>query len=379
MAANEGFPLSLPINLYIASNNPVVARANIMDSLPSQLMQTYDLVVSDQSSANYNAGLYVFHNQRWQFCIPYTDINDFIIAGGSIDLYLDLTASKTAPSGATVYRNGVKSSATTLTAESNVVWAAIAANPTSGAVAGVASFNGRTGAITLTAADISTAGGLEASNIKGTAKQITATASGSDVTLSLPQDIDNTATVTFKELTLTGSLSAAGAQIAGQLSAAASSGPAGPTNSGISLTASPTWSVVSLFDAGNSANNRAASLAFVNGYLALRFSNDAGNTVVNAIEIDGGQATGVTAIKSTSGSGNWTHSGGFIVNGAISGGVITMSGDYPFASLPAVASSKGMRAFINDGPATATFGDEAAGGGSRLWPVWCDGTKWYFG
>lgn len=67
-------------------------------------------------------------------------------------------------------------------------------------------------------------------------------------------------------------------------------------------------------------------------------------------------------------------------------GIVTISGTavfgtgYTFATLPAAAGGiRGMRTFISDGPASPTFGGAAAGGGSKLVPVYCDGTGWFFG
>lgn len=52
-------------------------------------------------------------------------------------------------------------------------------------------------------------------------------------------------------------------------------------------------------------------------------------------------------------------------------------GVYAFASLP--AGSAGMRAFVNNNSAGASFGSAANGSGSTTYPVYHDGTSWKVG
>ncbi len=64
----------------------------------------------------------------------------------------------------------------------------------------------------------------------------------------------------------------------------------------------------------------------------------------------------------------------------IRGGWRLSDGVYTFAALPTpIPEMKGLRAFISDGAASPVFGAAAAGGGSKLTPVFCDGSSWWNG
>lgn len=150
----NAFPFSVPLQLYLASVGPLPARAQFLPSLPGSAAE-YDIAVVFNDAGESPAGMYLFTGSTWQLCLPYDVTNDYVISGGSINVYFDLITNVTPQTGAVVYRNGVKSSDTTLTANPHITWATIFTNPTTGgSVAGVASFNTRTGAVVLSTADV---------------------------------------------------------------------------------------------------------------------------------------------------------------------------------------------------------------------------------
>jgi hypothetical protein len=153
--STTAFPFSIPVGVYFgAATSAIEVRAYWQPNIASAQGNTYDLVVQYEDNGTYLAGLYVFTNNRWQMCIPYAAVNDFIISGGSVSVYVDITVTDTPEAGATVYRNGVEITATSLTPLPGVVWSTIFVNPTTGGGSGVSSFNSRTGAVTLTASDV---------------------------------------------------------------------------------------------------------------------------------------------------------------------------------------------------------------------------------
>jgi hypothetical protein len=489
--------------MHIGSVPVAEVEAPMQDALPIGAAE-FSVVVIYQDTGETKAGLYAFFNERWTLAIPYAEINDFIIAGGAIDVYLDLTTDTPAPSGATVYRNGVLSTATTITASSTIVWAAIKANATTGAAAGVDSFNGRQGTVTLTQADVSavlpaatasTLGGVKqgtnitiaqdgtisaninasdipkatqttlggvivpaasgmtidasgniglnlgtglsvtankltpaVASVAGTAKQITATNTGGVVTLTTPQNIDATATPTFGGLTLTGpetitgALTQSGGNVSlastgttfvvgantitsnsgsgswahtgnftvqnGAVSSSAGAGVAGATNSGVNLNYGGTYGMVSLYDATRTAGNRSADFLFINGGVQLRFANDGYTAFATALNINGGQTSGITGITSSSGTGAWAHTGNFSVSGTttLTGGTVgptKLSQGYTVATLPAASTAlKGARAFVtdaNDGANMVWNNPVTTGGGANTVPVFCNGNSWVYG
>jgi hypothetical protein len=140
-------------------------------------------------------------------------------------------------------------------------------------------------------------------------------------------------TVVTGNLTTTATLTVGGnANVAGNLGSAANVNPPGPTNSGIVIGGAPTWAMQSMYDQAQSANNRTADFLWISGALKWRFANDARNAFLDVLSINGGQATGVTGITSTSGSGSWAHTGSMTVsgsltaNGAIVRGVVASGG-----------------------------------------------------
>lgn len=122
-----------------------------------------------------------------------------------------------------------------------------------------------------------------------------------------------------------------GPLIAEGVSSSANAQPPSPTNSGITWGSSPTWAMQSFYDQSNSANNRAADMLFISGSIKFRFANDARNAFLDVFSIIGGQASGVTGITSTSGSGTWAHTGNLTTTSYIgsvdSGALPGFSGD----------------------------------------------------
>jgi hypothetical protein len=114
----------------------------------------------------------------------------------------------------------------------------------------------------------------------------------------------------------TGTISTTGnVNVQGNISSTNNINPAGTTNSGVALSASPNVADVLLFDSTQSANNRTYEMLAFQGCQQFRFKNDAGSSATAWLNACGGYAAGVTSIAST---GPWTHTGTFGV--AQSGG-----------------------------------------------------------
>lgn len=99
-----------------------------------------------------------------------------------------------------------------------------------------------------------------------------------------------------------------------------------PTNSGITWGSSPTWAMQSFYDQTLTANNRTADLLWITNSIKFRFANDARNAFTDVFSISGGQASGVTGITSTSGSGDWAHTGSLSASGGLAGNTTVTAG-----------------------------------------------------
>ena len=321
-------PFSIPLNATIGLVGTVTARAQFVTNIPVE-SQDYSFVVLINGTSTTPAGLYVYHNLVWQLAVPYAPIDDYIISGGSLEVYIDITSSATPPSGSTIYRNGVQSTATSVTPTTGVIWGAIMTNPTSGGVSGVASFNTRTGAVVLTQADVAAVLPIASATVLGGVKAGTNVAVAGDGTLSVA----------------TGAGLTAGANVsiaAGVISV--------PTGAGYALPVASS-SVLGGIKAG--ANVTIAG----DGTLSLTTANITGA---------GGAPAASPTFTGTVTAAAVTINGNFILNSS-----------YAFASLPAaVAGLKGMRTYITDGAATPALGAAAAGGGTLFTPVYCDGVAW---
>jgi hypothetical protein len=162
-----------------------------------------------------------------------------------------------------------------------------------------------------------------------------------------------------------------GPLIAEGVSSSANAQAPSPTNSGITWGSSPTWAMQSFYDQSNTANNRAADMLFISGSIKFRFANDARNAFLDVFSITGGQASGVTGITSTSGTGDWAHTGTLKTTG-----VVTLSQGFTVAGLPAASTAlKGARAFVTDS-ANPTYNSQVVGGGANVVPVFCNGNVW---
>ena len=131
-------PFSIPVSVYEGAGGPVVAQAPYVTSLSTNSLAGAVAAVLTTAFGSDSAGLYLLFNNRWNFVVPYTALNNFIISGGQISVYAGLLSPVTPTAGATVYRNGVQSSATTLTTDP-VVWATVLVSPASGYVLPAAS------------------------------------------------------------------------------------------------------------------------------------------------------------------------------------------------------------------------------------------------
>lgn len=390
---NPTFPFSIPVEIYVgAAASFSTARAKWASSIAGDA-EVYDLIVLDQDSGSFNAGLYVFHNSRWNLAIPYANINDFVISGGSAAVYVDLTTNKTPLAGSTVFQNGVQSTATTLTASTSIIWATIFTNPSTGAV--VTSFNARTGAVALTAADVAavlapatatTIGGVivpaasgltvdasgnlglnlatglsitsnkltpAVASIAGTVNEITVSNVSGVVTLSTPQPIATVSSPTFVTLTLTtDALVNGNVNVKGNVSSTGNTNPASPTNSGVALSAAPNVADVIFYDSTQTANNRTWEWIYFQGSFQARAKNDAGNAALSALAIAGGQ-TGITGITSSSGSGAWAHTGSMTISAGA-----TITGNVTVANSGAGNGVAITSAATGNGPVISTAGSD---------------------
>jgi hypothetical protein len=122
---NSAFPFSIPVSVYEGTGGPVTVQAPWTESLSSLQASASGAVVLYNDFGSDAAGLYILFNKRWNFAAPYATVANFIISGGTINVYAGLTAPVTPEAGSTVFRNGVQSTATTLTTDP-VTWATVA-------------------------------------------------------------------------------------------------------------------------------------------------------------------------------------------------------------------------------------------------------------
>lgn len=70
-----------------------------------------NLAVQDRASATADsdvAGLYVGHDSEWYLAVPYADVCQYVVNGGSVSLYFNFTGDQAIPNGSLVYKNGIK-------------------------------------------------------------------------------------------------------------------------------------------------------------------------------------------------------------------------------------------------------------------------------
>jgi hypothetical protein len=116
----------------------------------------------------------------------------------------------------------------------------------------------------------------------------------------------------------TGTVSTTGnVNVQGSLSSTTNTQPAGITNSGVALVASPSVATEQFFQSGYSANNRTAEMIFFQNCLSERFKNDTQDGAITPLSVCGGYGTGITGITSNSGTGQWSHAGQFQSTGPL--------------------------------------------------------------
>jgi len=103
----------------------------------------------------------------------------------------------------------------------------------------------------------------------------------------------------------------------GTVNSTANTSPASIINSGVALSASPTVADVVYYDASRTTNNHVADALWLSGSYSLRFKSDDQASATTFFAAAGGQASGITGITSSSGTGTWTHTGPFTATGNI--------------------------------------------------------------
>lgn len=98
--------------------------------------------------------------------------------------------------------------------------------------------------------------------------------------------------------------------------------------SSVQMFTSNNVSTVAHVNSLNSANNRIAYSQWDNSatYTIAGFANDAFSSFVSALKVVGGQNVGITGMESSSGSGQWLHSGAFQANGTITANTFNGNG-----------------------------------------------------
>ena len=129
---------------------------------------------------------------------------------------------------------------------------------------------------------------------------------------------DNGTTITTTEAINAGAVATTGNITAqGTVNSTANTSPASITNSGVALSASPTVADVVYYDASRTTNNHVADALWLSGSYSLRFKSDDQASATTFFAAAGGQASGITGITSSSGTGTWTHTGPFTATGNI--------------------------------------------------------------
>jgi hypothetical protein len=118
---------------------------------------------------------------------------------------------------------------------------------------------------------------------------------------------------TTEDATFTGKTTANG--LAGALDV--STNAAVPASNGAFLVAANSFAQLILQDMGATAGNRRGIVESKLGYIGLGFMNDQTGTRSFGVTVNGGAASGITGIISTSGSGAWAHTGAFSASGPI--------------------------------------------------------------
>jgi hypothetical protein len=133
----------------------------------------------------------------------------------------------------------------------------------------------------------------------------------------------------------------------------------GGSTPAVTATGTQVWNspnpTVQFIDSIRSANNKNAYVQWGSTVFAIGFANDAFTGATNAFTITGGQASGISGITSTSGTGAWAHTGGFSASGGIDNTVI--GAVTPLAgSFTTVSSSGGITTTTAAGVINASAG-----------------------
>ncbi len=175
---NSVFPFSIPVQVALGAAQAVTANASYTSNL-SAVDDSIAVLYQDMGPTK--AGLYLYFNGMWNAAIPFADLNDFVINGGEVSVYADVQSTVTPPSGADVYRNGVLSSATSITASATTIWATLIVN-SGGASSGVTSVGLALPPIfTVSGSPVTASGTLTAALATQTAGEVFAAPAGGGV------------------------------------------------------------------------------------------------------------------------------------------------------------------------------------------------------
>jgi len=137
-----------------SASSPDVAQ--VVHTLPLEPDNEVTILLNDVGDLK--QGLYVFLGTHWQFAMPYPDVCYSVIRGDTINVYSNHTDDVTAPTGSTVFKNGVQQGGLNVV-HGNAVYAVRTPPAGGGGGSGtVTSVNGQmpdgSGNVLLTAANI---------------------------------------------------------------------------------------------------------------------------------------------------------------------------------------------------------------------------------
>jgi len=122
-------PFSISILIYGSSSSPPsIVNASWVSSLSITNPSVPGVVVLFGGDGDSIPGLYIWANNRWTFCLPYDVISKFIVFGGQISVYVNLTEEIEIDPSVAIYRNGVQSSSLNLTPDP-VIWVTVSVTP----------------------------------------------------------------------------------------------------------------------------------------------------------------------------------------------------------------------------------------------------------
>lgn len=137
-----------PVVLNKNSGGPSIIDAPVVASLPSS--QNIEELIAILSATNgvQPQGMYVFDGTKWRLILPVKIVSASIIEGSALSVYVNPISNQSVPMGSQVYKNGILTPTNMVLAGSGAY--AVRTPPSAGgSAAGVASLNGKTGAVTL--------------------------------------------------------------------------------------------------------------------------------------------------------------------------------------------------------------------------------------